>query len=72
MRLLDLFRRGELKLGRIEAFSDGVFALNTLAFLALQRYIVRHLIKPELAAEQDPNAAVKGQIEKAIQSQAGR
>ena len=27
MRFLDRFRQGELKLGRIEAFSDGVFAI---------------------------------------------
>jgi hypothetical protein len=39
-----------------------VFALNTLMFLALQAYIVRVLIKPELAGEQDPHFFVKGLI----------
>jgi len=39
-----------------------VFAVNTLLFIALQRYIVRNLIKPELAAEQDPHAFVKSLI----------
>ena len=39
-----------------------VFAVNTLLFLALQAYILRRLIKPELAARQDPHAIVKGFI----------
>ena len=39
-----------------------VFALNTLMFLALQAYIVRVLIKPELAGEQDPHFFVKGLV----------
>jgi hypothetical protein len=36
--------------------------VNTLLFLSLQAYIVRSLIKPELAAEQDPRFLVKGLI----------
>ena len=32
-----------------------VMAVNTLLFIALQAYILRHLIKPELAEAQDPN-----------------
>ena len=37
MRFLDRFRQGELKLGRIEAFSDGVFAIVvTLLVLELK------------------------------------
>jgi uncharacterized membrane protein len=39
-----------------------VFAVNTLLFLALQAYILRRLIKPELAARQDPHAVAKGFI----------
>jgi uncharacterized membrane protein len=39
-----------------------MFAINTLLFLALQAYILRRLIKPELAAQQDPHAIVKGFI----------
>src|SRR5262245_34658007 len=39
-----------------------VFAVNTLWFLALQAYIVRNLLKPELAAEQDPHAIRKAFI----------
>jgi uncharacterized membrane protein len=33
----------------------GVMAFNTLLFMALHRYILRHLIKPDLASQQDPN-----------------
>ena len=40
----------------------GVFALNTLLFLALQAYIVRRLIKPELKHTQDPHAIRKAFI----------
>jgi len=39
-----------------------VFAVNTLLFIALQRYIVRNLIKPELAAAQDPRAFLKSLV----------
>ena len=39
-----------------------VFALNTLLFLLLNAYIRRNLLKPELAANQDPNAILKGFI----------
>jgi len=37
------------------SFFGCVFALNTLLFMALQAYIVRRLIKPELATLQDPS-----------------
>jgi uncharacterized membrane protein len=36
-----------------------VFALNTVLFIALQAYIERRLIKPELAALQDPRGLRK-------------
>jgi len=39
-----------------------VFAVNTLLFIALHRYIVRNLIKPELAAAQDPHGFVKSLV----------
>jgi uncharacterized membrane protein len=39
-----------------------VFAVNTLLFIALQRYIVRNLIKPELASAQDPRAFIKALV----------
>jgi len=39
-----------------------VFAVNTLLFIALQRYIVRNLIKPELASAQDPRALIKAMV----------
>ncbi len=39
-----------------------VFALNTVLFLILQSYIVRRLIKPELAAHQDPRGMLKALI----------
>jgi uncharacterized membrane protein len=39
-----------------------VFTINTLLFLALQAYVIRRLIKPELAAEQDPHALRKAFI----------
>jgi TMEM175 potassium channel family protein len=39
-----------------------VFALNTLLFMALYAYIVRNLIKPELAAAQDPHGMRKALI----------
>ena len=45
----------------VSAFG-AVFALNTLLFLALFAYLRRHLLKPELAAHQDPHAIVKGLI----------
>jgi uncharacterized membrane protein len=37
------------------SFFGCVFALNTLLFMALQAYIARRLIKPELATLQDPS-----------------
>jgi uncharacterized membrane protein len=36
-----------------------VLTVNTLLFIALQAYIVRNLIKPELKSAQDPRALVK-------------
>jgi hypothetical protein len=36
-----------------------VCALNTLLFVALHTYIVRHLIKPGLAPLQDPRGTLK-------------
>ena len=44
------------------SFFGVVFAINTLLFLALHAYIVRALIKPELAGQQDPHATLKGMI----------
>jgi uncharacterized membrane protein len=40
----------------------GMFTFDTLLFLALQAYIVRRLIKPELAPLQDPHGILKGFI----------
>ena len=39
-----------------------VMALNTIMFLILQAYILRNLLKPELAATQDPHILVKSLI----------
>jgi uncharacterized membrane protein len=44
------------------SFFGIVFAINTLLFLALQAYIVGRLIKPELAALQDPHGVAKALI----------
>src|SRR5262249_6885543 len=44
------------------SFFGGVFAVNTLLFLALHAYIVRNLLKPELAALQDPHGMRKAMI----------
>jgi uncharacterized membrane protein len=44
------------------SFFGCVFAVNTLLFMALHAYIVRNLIKPELAAQQDPHAMRKALI----------
>ena len=44
------------------SFFGIVFALNTFLFLLLNAYIRRNLLKPELAANQDPNAVMKGLI----------
>jgi uncharacterized membrane protein len=41
------------------SFFGGVFALNTLLFMALQAHILHRLIKPELAARQDPHGLRK-------------
>lgn len=39
-----------------------VMAFNTLLFIALHAYILRHLLKPELAGEQDPRIIRKSFI----------
>jgi uncharacterized membrane protein len=39
-----------------------VLAVNTLLFIALQRYVVRNLIKPQLKSAQDPRALVKALV----------
>jgi uncharacterized membrane protein len=44
------------------SFFGIVFAINTLLFLALQAYIVRNLIKPELAPLQDPHGLIKALV----------
>ena len=44
------------------SFFGGVFAVNTLLFLALHAYIVRNLLEPELAALQDPHGMRKAMI----------
>ena len=41
------------------SFFGCVFAFNTLLFMALQAYVVRRVIKPELAALQDPHGLRK-------------
>src|SRR5262245_5126323 len=48
---------GEYPTNRLAVSLFGaVFAINTLWFMALQAYIMHRLIKPELAAEKEPNA----------------
>ena len=51
MGLFDRFKRGELRLGRIEAFSDGVFAIIvTLLVLELKvPHLQHHASARELA-----------------------
>jgi uncharacterized membrane protein len=44
------------------SFFGCVFALNTLMFMALQAYVVARLIKPELAALQDPHGLRKAWV----------
>lgn len=44
------------------SFFGVVFAVNTLLFLALHAYIVRNLIKPELAPLQDPHGTAKAMV----------
>jgi hypothetical protein len=39
-----------------------VMALNTLLFISLQAYILRHLIEPELAGSQDPRLNLKSLV----------
>jgi uncharacterized membrane protein len=41
------------------SFFGCVFALNTLLFMTLQAYVVARLIKPELAAPEDPHGVRK-------------
>jgi uncharacterized membrane protein len=44
------------------SFFGGVFALNTILFIALHAYILRRLLKPELAAAQDPDIIRKSLV----------
>jgi len=44
------------------SFFGCVFAVNTLLFIALHSYVVRNLIKPELAALQDPHGTLKAMV----------
>jgi uncharacterized membrane protein len=44
------------------SFFGCVFALNTLLFIALNAYIARNLIKPELAPLRDPHGTRKAMI----------
>jgi TMEM175 potassium channel family protein len=41
------------------SFLGCVMAINTIAFIVMHRYILRHLIKPELADTQDPRIILK-------------
>jgi hypothetical protein len=51
-----------MRLSRVEASGDGVFAVNTLLFIALHSYIVSNLIKPELVPLQDARGTLKAMI----------
>ncbi len=44
------------------SFFGVVMAFNTLLFICLHRYILKRLLKPELAAEQDPRIVVKSMV----------
>jgi uncharacterized membrane protein len=39
-----------------------VMAINTVVFIVLQTYILRHLVKPELAGTTDPNLLAKSMV----------
>lgn len=41
------------------SFFGCVMAINTIAFIAMHRYILRHLIRPEFADLQDPHIILK-------------
>jgi uncharacterized membrane protein len=41
------------------SFFGCVMAINTIAFIAMHRYILRHLLKPELADAQAPHIILK-------------
>jgi uncharacterized membrane protein len=54
---------GEYVRNPLAASSFGVvMAINTLLFIALHSYILRHLVKPELAGEQDPHIIRKSLV----------
>jgi uncharacterized membrane protein len=44
------------------SFFGGVFAVNTLLFMALHAYILRRVVKPELVALQDPHIIRKSLV----------
>ena len=44
------------------AFFGIVMAFNTMLFMLLHRYVLRHLLKPELEGTQDPNVILKSWI----------
>lgn len=41
------------------SFFGCVMAINTIAFIAMHRYILRHLLKPEFVSTQDPHIILK-------------
>jgi TMEM175 potassium channel family protein len=41
------------------SFFGCVMAINTIAFIAMHRYILRHLLRPELARAQEPHIILK-------------
>src|SRR2546425_10531403 len=60
MHLFDRFKRGHLRLNRVEAFSDGVFAIVvTLLVLELKVPALRHFASPADLAHQLAELAPK-------------
>jgi uncharacterized membrane protein len=54
---------GEYPTNRLAVSLFGVvFAVNTLLFIALNVYITRRLLKPELVDKQDPHALLKSMV----------